>query len=73
MASCGNLIHSSHRDYVYPMNARHAYHIAFPGITRPIPDHAFPFYRDHLLNDGELGGRNVESIDIGGEAAERLL
>ena len=44
-----------------------------PGITRPYHDHAFPCAETTRLNDGELGGRNVESVDIGGEAAESLL
>ena len=42
-----------------------------PGITRP--NHAHAYTRTSRLNDGELGGGNVERIDIGGQAGESLL
>jgi hypothetical protein len=44
-----------------------------PGITRPYHDHAFLLQKTTTLNDGELGSRNVESVDVGGEAGESLL
>jgi hypothetical protein len=49
------------------------HNIAFPvpGITRP--NHAHACTQLTRLNEVELGGRNVERIDIGGEAGESLL
>ena len=41
-----------------------------PGITRPNHDHA---YTNTILNNGKLGSRNVESIDVGSQTGESLL
>jgi hypothetical protein len=55
------------------LNAAMMHNIAFPvpGISRPNHTHAYT--QSGRLNDGELGGGDVESIDISGEAGESLL
>jgi hypothetical protein len=58
------------------MNARHAYHIAFSfaGYNQdPIMTMPSSHTKTTSLNNGELGSRNVESVDVGGETAESLL
>jgi hypothetical protein len=72
VASCGNVIHSVILDLV-SLNAAMMHNIAFPvpGITSPNHARAYPY--NAPLNEVELGGGNVERIDISGKAGEGLL